>query len=107
VRQANSAQRDFANRACHGSAARSHLRSGVVTAGLALVAVTCTTTMAPADENGVTFWVPGFFGSLAATPQQPGWSLASIYYHTDVSRERQYSRVPRNHDRTIQSQARC
>src|SRR5213592_2056139 len=38
-----------------------------------------------ADENGVSFWVPGFFGSLAATPQQPGWSLASIYYHTDVS----------------------
>ena len=41
--------------------------------------------MALADENGVSFWVPGFFGSLAATPQQPGWSLASIYYHTDVS----------------------
>jgi hypothetical protein len=41
--------------------------------------------MSPADENGVSFWVPGFFGSLAATPQQPGWSLASIYYHTDVS----------------------
>ena len=28
---------------------------------------------------------PGFFGSLAATPQQPGWSLANIYYHTSVS----------------------
>jgi hypothetical protein len=49
------------------------------------VAFTCTTTTAPADENGVSFWVPGFFGSLAATPQQPGWSLAWIYYHTDVS----------------------
>jgi hypothetical protein len=56
-----------------------------VTASLALVAVTCTTTTSLADENGVSFWVPGFFGSLAATPQQPGWSLASIYYHTDVS----------------------
>jgi hypothetical protein len=22
-----------------------------------------------ADENGISFWVPGFFGSLAATPQ--------------------------------------
>jgi hypothetical protein len=32
----------------------------------------------------VSFWVPGFFGSLAATPQQPGWSLATIYYHTTV-----------------------
>jgi hypothetical protein len=40
---------------------------------------------ARADEGGVSFWVPGFFGSLAATPQQPGWSLAEIYYHTSVS----------------------
>jgi hypothetical protein len=40
---------------------------------------------ARADESGVSFWVPGFFGSLAATPQQPGWSLATIYYRTDVS----------------------
>src|SRR5258707_11221530 len=38
-----------------------------------------------ADEGGVSFWVPGFFGSLAATPQQPGWTLATIYYHTSVS----------------------
>jgi hypothetical protein len=40
---------------------------------------------ARADEGGVSFWVPGFFGSLAATPQQPGWSMADIYYHTSVS----------------------
>src|SRR5882762_11370355 len=38
-----------------------------------------------ADESGVSFWVPGLFGSLAATPQQPGWTLATIYYHTSVS----------------------
>src|SRR5229473_535352 len=38
-----------------------------------------------ADESGVSFWVPGFFGSLAAAPQQPGWSLATVYYHTSVS----------------------
>jgi hypothetical protein len=49
------------------------------------LAVISTATKSLADENGVSFWVPGFFGSLAATPQQPGWSLASIYYHTDVS----------------------
>jgi hypothetical protein len=29
--------------------------------------------------------VPGFFGSLAATPQQPGWSFAAINYYTNVS----------------------
>jgi hypothetical protein len=40
---------------------------------------------AKADENGISFWIPGLFGSLAATPQQPGWSLANIYYHTSVS----------------------
>jgi hypothetical protein len=38
-----------------------------------------------ADEDGVSFWIPGFFGSLAATPQQPGWSLTSILYNTNVS----------------------
>ena len=31
------------------------------------------------------FLGPGFFGSLAAAPQQPGWSLANIYYQTNVS----------------------
>ena len=44
-----------------------------------------TTTIGLADENGISFWIPGFFGSLAATPQQPGWSLATINYFTDVS----------------------
>jgi hypothetical protein len=50
---------------------------------------TCAVAFAPkpvvADEGGVSFWVPGFFGSLAATPQQPGWSFATIFYHTSVS----------------------
>ena len=57
-----------------------------------------------ADESGVSFWIPGLFGSLAATPQQPGWSLANIYYHTsvsagaDVARAREFTlgRVPGN-----------
>jgi hypothetical protein len=41
---------------------------------------------AMADESGVSFWVPGLFGSLAAVPQQtPGWALNTIYYHTSVS----------------------
>jgi hypothetical protein len=61
-------------------------------------------TVAAADEGGVSFWLPGFFGSLAAAPQQPGWSLTSIYYHTSVSagadvaraREFQIGRIPVN-----------
>jgi hypothetical protein len=58
---------------------------------------------ARADEGGVSFWIPGFFGSLAAVPAQaPGWSVTSIYYHDTVSaggdvaraREFQIGRVP-------------
>jgi hypothetical protein len=37
-----------------------------------------------ADEGGVSFWLPGLFGSLAAVPVTPGWSLGTIYYHTSV-----------------------
>lgn len=32
----------------------------------------------------MSFWVPGYFGSLAAAPLQPGLSLASLYYHSTV-----------------------
>jgi hypothetical protein len=72
------------------------------------VAAVATFALAPeisrADEGGVSFWIPGFFGSLAATPQQPGWSLATVYYHTsvsagaDVARAREFTlgRVPAN-----------
>lgn len=38
-----------------------------------------------ADEGGVSFWLPGTFGSLAAVPGQPGWSFAAFYYHGSVS----------------------
>lgn len=37
-----------------------------------------------ADEAGVSFWLPGQYGSLAAVPAEPGWSLALIYYHATV-----------------------
>jgi hypothetical protein len=40
--------------------------------------------MASADENGISFWLPGQFGSLAAVPMTPGWSLGTVYYHTSV-----------------------
>jgi hypothetical protein len=34
-----------------------------------------------ADEAGISFWLPGQFGSLAAVAGQPGWSLQTAYYH--------------------------
>jgi len=57
-------------------------RSGALAAALLSL---CFSNGARADEGGVSFWVPGFFGSLAATPMQPGLSYANIYYHTSVS----------------------
>ncbi|HEY1362335.1 MAG TPA: transporter [Xanthobacteraceae bacterium] len=33
----------------------------------------------------MSFWLPGLFGSLAATPLQPGLTLSTTYYHTSVS----------------------
>ena len=43
------------------------------------------TGAAYADESGISFWLPGQFGSLAAAPQVPGWSGAAVYYHTTVA----------------------
>jgi hypothetical protein len=52
---------------------------------LVLTATVVTSGNSLADEGGVSFWLPGLYGSLAATPQQPGWSAAMFYYHTTVS----------------------
>jgi len=62
-------------------------RCGVAALSLGLVggAFMLGLEVAQADEGGVSFWLPGTYESLAATPQVPGWALASIYYHTDVS----------------------
>src|SRR5262247_2831130 len=72
--------------------------------GACIIASFSSMNDARADEGGVSFWLPGFFGSLAAAPQQPGWSLTSIYYHTSVSagvdvvraRELETGRIPLN-----------
>ena len=37
-----------------------------------------------ADEGGVSFWLPGQFGSLLAAPGTPGFSIGMVYYHTSV-----------------------
>ena len=68
-----------------GSPYRPRVWSRVLTACVAVTAVAFTTTAALADEDGVSFWIPGFFGSLAAAPQQPGWALTSMLYNTNVS----------------------
>jgi hypothetical protein len=52
---------------------------------LAIGAFALAPQRAVADQSGVSFWLPGTFGSLAAVPVQPGLSAAMIYYHTSVS----------------------
>jgi hypothetical protein len=53
--------------------------------GVAVLMFGSLSQAAYADEGGVSFWLPGHFSSLAATPQVPGWSMAEVYYHTTVS----------------------
>jgi hypothetical protein len=70
--------------------------------GLALAVFASSITTADADEGGVSYWLPGRFSSLAATPQVPGWSMAEVYYHTTIgasgavaaAREIQIGRFP-------------
>jgi hypothetical protein len=80
------------------------IRSGLACGMLAFAAAASMPDIARADEGGVSFWIPGLYASLAAVPAQPGWSVASIYYHTTVSaggdvaraREISISRIPAN-----------
>ena len=60
----------------------------------AIGALTLAAQPVLADEGGVSFWLPGQFGSLASVPASPGWSLAGIYYHaeTDAGGDRLFPR---------------
>jgi len=72
--------------------------------GVALLLFGSTSEAAYADESGISYWLPGRFSSLAATPQVPGWSMAAVYYHTSVeasgavaaARQIQIGRFPAN-----------
>jgi hypothetical protein len=50
-----------------------------------VLAIACATRAARADEGGVSFWIPGLYGSLAAAPQVPGWAIAYINLYNPVS----------------------
>jgi hypothetical protein len=68
------------------SVVRTLLQSGIVITSMAFGFIAAVPGIALADEGGVGFWIPGFFGSLAAVPQQaPGWSVTTFYYHDSVS----------------------
>src|SRR5262245_24796927 len=60
------------------------VRGTAISAAIAAVVTLATLRESSADEGGVSFWLPGFDGSFAAVPMDPGWSLAFVYYHASV-----------------------
>src|SRR6476646_11779180 len=78
LKEAKERDIDMRTRTDHAAAAR------CLAAGL-LVAALIGPQRAAADEGGVSLWLPGNFGSLAATPGAPGWSWATVYYLASVS----------------------
>ena len=56
----------------------------IVAALVALCFVAGSSDRAKADAGGLSFWLPGTFGSLAAAPGVPGWAYSSIYLHVQT-----------------------
>jgi hypothetical protein len=61
------------------------VRSPFSAAAFSILIVASTPQASLADEGGVSFWLPGLFGSLAAVPGTPGFSFSNILYNTNVS----------------------
>jgi len=62
------------------------VQSRYLSGALALAITLSIPGISLADEGGVSFWLPGLYGSLAAAPQAaPGWSLYTFNYYTNVT----------------------
>jgi hypothetical protein len=64
---------------------RADILGAAASTALCTLIVAGNSAPALADEGGLSFWLPGTFGSLSATPATPGWSWATFYVHTDVA----------------------
>jgi hypothetical protein len=64
---------------------RLNVRAGLTAVFFAFAAFACSIDASRADEGGVSFWFPGLYGSLAATPQVPGWAIGFIDIYNPVS----------------------
>lgn len=53
--------------------------------GVGVLAPATMPDEALADAGGVSFGLPGVFGSLAATPVTPGWAYSTIYLHLQAN----------------------
>jgi hypothetical protein len=61
------------------------LRYRAAVCGGLCAAVALVPFAAKGDNGGLSFWLPGTFGSLAAAPTVPGWAYSTIYLHLDQS----------------------
>jgi len=52
---------------------------------ISIVGIVLGHHVAFADEAGVSVWLPGTFGSLAAVPVQPGFHWTTTYYHATAT----------------------
>jgi hypothetical protein len=86
------------------TAKRSKKRGWICCAAASAIALYSPSSIARADDGGISFWLPGQSASFAASPQVPGWALGVVYYHTNVeafgsaaaSREITIGRIPAN-----------
>lgn len=63
---------------------RSAARRRIMCTGCIAAVVISAAAPVRSDESGVSAWLPGTFGSMAAVPTAPGWSAAIVYYHTSL-----------------------
>src|SRR5271165_3852028 len=70
---------------CNRTSGRGRRAPLVVAAMVVVAAWGSMMTASLADESGVSFWLPGNFGSLAAVPGTPGWSFSAVPYYTSIS----------------------
>jgi hypothetical protein len=52
----------------------------LITSAFAIGGCVVSAGLAHADQGGLSFWLPGLFGSFAAAPGEPGWSAATFSY---------------------------
>ena len=65
----------------HGLSSRPYFFAGLFSALLNVAPI----SVATADEAGVSFWLPGQYGSYAAVPGKPGLSFEATFYHATAS----------------------
>lgn len=60
-------------------------RNIMMLGGVCALALSAAPQKAVADAGGVSFWLPGTLGSLAAAPAVPGWAYETIYIHLQMN----------------------